>query len=326
MAIDLQPFEVIGGRTGQDVSTTGYRHFQYEYDARYFGELFGEDVPVPELTISYRILSRLESGETIEGRELQYTLPPLTMRILSLVPGSVIDIREIPPATLTAIDTRYFRASTLDVAGIAALILAGVMVIWITVGLLRQSRAQQVVTPRLVPNSVVLLAAARALGAVRRQRYADGWSSDLAVRALSALRIAGSIEMGQNVAQVEANPNGEPGVGQLAVRTPWPPRRSAWVSGSATPVTIRAEINRRKASGLGGTTQLDVLQRLIASVTATAYARNSDTESTTEALDEVINSGEHILRIRALEHLWIVRMTRTAFDLTAQLWRALWAH
>ena len=322
--IDLQPFEVVSGRAGQDVRTPGYRHFQYEYDVRYFGELFGEDIPVPELTIAYRVQSRLESGETIEGRELQYALPPLTVRILSLVQGSATDIREVPPATLAAIDARRFRASAFDIAGIALLILAAVTAVWAAAVLTRRPRAQQT-APRLAPDSAVLLAAARALGDVRRQRHAEGWSSRLAARALTALRIAGSLDSGRAVAQVEANPLGDPEHGRLAVRALWPPRRPVWVSGSATPVTLAEEIARREADGLRGTARLKELQRLITALTAAAYAREAGAAPEAEALDEAVDTGEAILRTLAREHLWIVRVARTAGSSAAHLGGRVWA-
>ena len=324
-AIDLQPFEVVGGRAGQDARTPGYRHFQYEYDVRYFGELFGEDIPVPELTITYRVQSRLESGETIEGRELQYALPPLAVRILSLVPGSVRDIRELPPDTFAAIDGRRFRASAFDITGIALLVLGGVVAVWAIAGLARRRGPRAAATPRLAPDTVVLLAAARALGDVRRERHAAGWSSSLAALALAAVRIGGTIETGGTLAQIEANPRGVPGDGRLAVRTPWPPRRPVWVSGSATPVTIADEIARREAAGLRGTTRLGELRRVTGALTTAAYARNTGVTPDAEALDEAIETGEAVLRTLAREHLWILRAARAAGESVTQFGRRAWA-
>ena len=84
--IDLTPFEVAGGRASGDLRSPGYRHFQYTYDVRYFGDRFGEDVPVPSLTVQYEIESRVEPGsEAVTGRRQDYVLPPIPVRIVSLV-------------------------------------------------------------------------------------------------------------------------------------------------------------------------------------------------------------------------------------------------
>ena len=323
--IDLQPFEVVGGQVGQEVRTPGYRHFQYEYDVRYFGELFGDDIPVPELTIDYRVQSRLESGETIEGRELQYALPPLAVRILSLVPGSTTDIRELPPATFAATDARRFRANAFDIAGLALLILGALAIVWVFAGLTRRRDTATAAVPRLVPDTTVLLAAANALAKVRRERHAGGWSSDLAARALTTLRIAGTVDTGGTLAQIEADSHGGPGDGRLSVRAVWPRRRSVWVSGSATPVTIEAEYLRRQARQLGGTARLEELQRLTATMTAATYARNPSAAPAAEALDDAVDGGERILRALAREHLRILRLARAAGESVIEVGRRAWA-
>jgi len=322
--VDLQPFEVVGGRVGQDVRTPSYRHFQYAYDVRYLGELFGTDIPVPELTITYRVQSRLESGEVIEGRELQYALPPLALRILSLVPDEAADIRELPPATFAAADARRFRARAYDLSGLALLILAGVTAIWALVGVARR-RTTRVVTTHLMPDTTVLLAAARHLDAVRRERNGERWSSALAARALAALRIAASVETSRLVAQVEADPLGHVGDGQLAVRAPWPSRRLVWVSGSATAATVASECARRDRVGERGTARLEELQRLVALTTTVAYAPDTEGAPEPEPLDAAVDAGEAILRTMAHEHLSVVRLARSVAESAAALGRRVWA-
>src|SRR5690348_3293353 len=52
-AIQLTPFEVVGGRRGDDVVAPPWRYVQYEYTLRLLGEgFFGQDVNVPPLTVT----------------------------------------------------------------------------------------------------------------------------------------------------------------------------------------------------------------------------------------------------------------------------------
>ena len=74
-AMQLPPFDVIGGSHGADLRTADHRFFQYQYRLRLVSEdLFGKDVELPELKISYRVRSRVD-GEAVEGRDLVYVLP-----------------------------------------------------------------------------------------------------------------------------------------------------------------------------------------------------------------------------------------------------------
>ena len=59
----------------------------------------------------------------MQGREQTYVLPPLSIRVASLVPESARHIRETSVPTLTAIGGREFRARLFR---LVALILFGV--------------------------------------------------------------------------------------------------------------------------------------------------------------------------------------------------------
>ena len=98
--IDVAPFEVLDGEHYEDIRTGPYRFFQYHYTLRVIDESsFGEDIEIPAIDITYRVERRVGDNPALVGRELRYVLPPEPVRVLSLVPDSVVDIRDFPPAT-----------------------------------------------------------------------------------------------------------------------------------------------------------------------------------------------------------------------------------
>src|SRR5258707_4744244 len=103
--VQFAPFEVTGGSHAADLRTDDRRFFQYEYKLRLLAEnLFGKDAQIPETKISYRVQSHTGQAaaagggngpkETIEGRDQTYLMPPMSVRVLSLVPADASDIRD----------------------------------------------------------------------------------------------------------------------------------------------------------------------------------------------------------------------------------------
>ena len=72
------------------MTTAGRRFMQYEYTLRLIAEdAFGADVADSRRCRSrYRIESRVQQDASVQGREQTYVLPPLTMRVASLVPST----------------------------------------------------------------------------------------------------------------------------------------------------------------------------------------------------------------------------------------------
>jgi len=66
-AMQLPPFEVIGGQREPDLRTDSRRFFQYQYTLRLISEeMFGKDAKIPSLQIAYHVESKVERGETVE--------------------------------------------------------------------------------------------------------------------------------------------------------------------------------------------------------------------------------------------------------------------
>ncbi|MGH9346621.1 MAG: hypothetical protein ACRD26_05070, partial [Vicinamibacterales bacterium] len=122
--VQLPPFEVMSGARAADLATAGRRFVQFEYRLRVIAEnVFASEVALPPLEIGYRVESRVAGGDSLAGRDLTYALPPLTLRVLSLVPDTAVDIREAPVATFAEIDEAGARGTLLRVAAGVALAL-----------------------------------------------------------------------------------------------------------------------------------------------------------------------------------------------------------
>jgi hypothetical protein len=234
--VQLQPFEVIGGSKAPDMVVPGKRFFQYEYQLRLINEgAFGADVDVPQLQISYRIESQVARGEAIQGRDLNYNLLPISIRLLSIVPEDTMDIREAPAAAFQAVEARESRAELLDLVGTVLFVLAGVVLLVMLVSLVRARRVRTTVERWRVPARAIASAAQSTLHEVQ-QGSRGGWDADLAGRALAAARVAASMVAGRSVGQSRAG-TVAPQDGQLLVKG-WFGRGGAIVSGSATPQNV----------------------------------------------------------------------------------------
>ena len=127
-ALHLVPFEIVDGRRFRDILNAPRRFFQYQYTMRLLGEeFFGKEVLLPRLQISYRVQNSLQGGAALAGRETQYSLVPVPIRVLSLVPAGASDIRDTPPDTFGDVEARLFRSNLLLILAGVAFVLAALM-------------------------------------------------------------------------------------------------------------------------------------------------------------------------------------------------------
>ena len=199
--VQLPPFEVQGGTHAGDLVTAGKRFIQYDYRMRLIAEdAFGADVAVPPLEITYRVESKVTGGDTVQGRELNYALPRASVKLISVVPGDTSDIREAPSAAFSTIEARDARADLFQTIAGVLFALAGVMVVMILIGMLRSKTKTAIETRLHLTPRAILRHAASELNDVQRAGR-GGWTPELAGRALSAARIAGSYASGRPVGQ-----------------------------------------------------------------------------------------------------------------------------
>ena len=130
-SIDVAPFEVLDGQRYADVRDESGRLFQFHYTLRVIGEDdFGVDVEIPALEFNYHIDRMLDASAVRPGRELTYVLPAEPIRILSLVPAQIEDIRDVGVETFGAAEARRFRANAaLLAAAVLGIVALGLLVV-----------------------------------------------------------------------------------------------------------------------------------------------------------------------------------------------------
>ena len=138
--------------------------------------LFGKDVVLPETKLTYRIQSRVSQKAAVEGRDQTYLLPPLSIRMLSLVPGDASDIRDASAETFADVDRRAFRANLFVVIGGVLFTLAGLVALLTLVRLILASRKPTAAADRLVSDGAILRGVGRELSTVQRERESGGWT------------------------------------------------------------------------------------------------------------------------------------------------------
>ena len=319
-ALQVPPFEVVSGTQAPDLRTRTHRYFQYEYQLRFIGEQIGGDLDVPGPTINYRVQSRVQGNDAVESRERQYVLPSTRVRIASLVPLSANDIHDELPETFRQIEDRRFRANVLRIVSWVLFAVGALVFLWALAALFGRRRKESSARRLLVPEAAVLAAAARELASVRRQRQVDGWTSDLAARALTPLRIAASYATGRPVAQTATRGQTPPGrlptpitstdrgltpsisSGQIVASSWFPRPRKVYVSGAGAPVEadlkVRPHTVRLDTPGLGDA---------IATLSAAAYGRTMPPDSD---LDEALDAGARGIRDVARRYTPWARLAR----------------
>ncbi len=314
--IQLPPLEVVGGSHPPDLRADDRRFFQYEYQLRLIGEdLFGKDLELPETKITYRVQTRV-SGAAVEGRELTYVLPPMALRVLSMVPTDATDIRDATTESFGDVDARVFRGNLLRTIGGILFVLAGFSLVPIVIRLATGGRSDRPATERLIGDSAVLGSVGRELSAVRRDRQGAGWTQPLASRLATALRIAAGYALAPPASQTPM-PSANSGLdGHLLVRTRWPRRRSAVVTSPVTPYTLAQE--RTSATGANGARRpsdaeaLEDLEIALGRVTTAQYGRETVINET--EMDEALETGARAARRLRLARLWPVQKV-------SRLWR-----
>jgi hypothetical protein len=307
-AVQLPPYEVTGGSQSDDVTTAARRFMQYEYTLRLIGDdVFGAEVPVPPLQVSYRIESKTQQDQAVQGREQTYILPPIPIRVASLVASTETHIREAPVPTLTAIGSRRARGTLLRTIGLIVMALSGLLLIVALVRNLQQRRATVAkVRSHLLSDSAVLAGVRRELQDVR-QAARSGWNDALAARALAATRVTASYAAGQPVAQRRiSNANGLDG--QLVLRRRFGLGSRVLVSGAAT-----ANDFAQPGNGNG-----EELRTALADFTAMRYGRAAANGQ--RDLDDAVERGLRATARVAAQHTLLAR-TVAAIRRSASDWR-----
>ena len=305
--VQLPPFEVIGGTHAGDLVTPGKRFFQYDYRMRLIAEdAFGNDVTIPPIEISYRIESRVQGGETAQGREQSYSLPRASVRLISLVPDDTSDIREAPASMFTGIENRESRANLLQTVASVLFGLAAVVALVMLIGMVRRKAPKDAVATARLGARPILGTVAKELNEVQRASR-GGWTPELVGRALAALRITGAYATARAVGQRPAKPGETPQEGVLVVRSFG--RGDVYVSGAATPETTALA---NAPAGLS-----DALRTL-------TRARFGRVENVDSMADEAVQTAMRVTReqqsANSLVKEWGRSFSASVVDLRKKVW------
>ena len=281
-ALHLTPFEIVGGQRFRDILNSPRKFFQYRYTMRVLGEeFFGKEVPLPRLQITYRVQNSLQGGAALQGREAQYSLVPVPIRVLSLVPPGTADIRDTPVETFGDVETRLFRSNLLLIVAGVAFVLAGLMALMLVARAAVKRRASAAPRHRTVAPITVLQAALRELGTVRGESQREGWSGELAGRAAAAMRLAGAVALSRPVSLKEVDRRTPPTEGQVAAFAGFGALRgkTTMLSAAVTPESAVSNGNAGPSTGSGAEGRTSELWRALSQslgvFTAARYARPS---------------------------------------------------
>jgi hypothetical protein len=299
-ALSLTPFEVVSGVSHDDVVVPPWRYIQREYAVRLLSDgFFGQDVTIPALTVTYNLQ---EKGTGSQGRDQQYILPALPMRILSLVPKSADDIRDASGQTFASIESRRFRASLATTTAWVSFAFAFVFGVFAIVRATGQLRAKTAGIVKPLPAASMLRASLKALARVKEDASQAGWTSDLSRRAAAALRIAGAVALKRPVSQSVVGPDATEREGQLTVYSGWPRRRRVLLSAATTSRTIATAMNNGHGPSAQTRANLQSISEALGVLSTAGYGRQTkeDSSALDSALDE---STQAVRRIRSTT-LW----------------------
>ena len=324
-AMQLPPFEVIGGQRSPDLRGDQRRFFQYQYKLRIINEeLFGRDAKIPSVQINYHLEDRVARGESVRGRDRTYILPTESVRVLSLVPSDASDIRDTPSWTFDDIETQRFRARVLFVAAGVLFAAAAFVVVVALVRLVRQYREEGGAGRRLLSESAIVGGVGRELSTVQRLTEREGWSHELAGRAAAALRVAGSVALSNRAGQMAAGVGVNGHEGQLLMRGGLFRGRKIWVSGAATSSALARQLAAVNGeASIGHQLCLEKLQAALACFTAAQFGRDDSLDEA--ALGKSLTDGFTAVRRLRFETRWVVKKLRGAAQFAAELGNRAWS-
>jgi hypothetical protein len=309
-AIQLNPFEVVGGSHPPDLRSGQRRFFQYEYVARIINpDVIGQDVPLPNLIVHYRVNSRLPGNAAMQGRDLSYLLPAHTVRVLSLVPADASDIRDASGASFGRVESLGARAGVFEIAAITLVALGSLMTVVSLVTLARGARKRKTTGEKVLPPWRVVRTAHAELAAVGRDADAQGWNDALIGRALAATRVTAAAVVGKVVSQAKASPEMETEEGRIVaaapeiVRTLRLARGAVTLSSAITAQDVRRTLDRLPANTPAARRQqLETLADSLATFTAGLYG--PATERDRSALDAALAAATSVCSRLRTELIW----------------------
>ena len=315
-AVQLSPFEVVGGTRHDDIVAPPWRYFQFDYKLRLIDDdAFGEDEDIPSLSVTYNMQSDVPGAAP--GRDQMYNLPDLPVRILSLVPKKATDIRDSVQESFAAPKARLVRATGEFIAAGILFGLSVLMLAFAVVHVVRRKRERAPVHAAALSDTRLMRACLQEISRLRSDVIRNGWTPERAASALTVLRIGTAVAIGRPVSQSPVDMNAPAHEGQLSVRKGILKRERIAVS---APITSDS-IERYRMNGNGRVTNIrtkamiDDLGKSLVALSALRYSRNgsADTSALNRSLENACAAMKHLL----IATLWPMR---TADMLRASIW------
>ena len=301
-SIQMAPFEILGGSHPEDAHRLQRRFFQYHYQLRLISaDAIGRDVNVPALAIPYRVHTRVGPAAALEGRDLNYLMPTLPIKVLSLVPKEAIDIRDGSDASLGAVESLRFRSSLFQILAIALGAMAAVMVAIGLIPLARGARQAGVIESDRLPDRAVASHAARALADAQAAAAVAGWTDEAVARALASLRVIAALAIRQPVSEKVLAATAPVPEGRLAVSHGRVRTRRASVSSPVTAADVAVFASKLDDSvSLMHRHHLAGLQSALTDLTAALYRQTPARDAATlnEAVRHALEVASNLQRER----------------------------
>jgi hypothetical protein len=323
-ALALPPYQVKGGARfkefnrvlpGPDGPVT-FRHVQYAYRVTLLGEgFFGKDVPLPPLDIRYHIDLVTNKDIVAPGKERTYALPPLPMRIQSLVPRAVNVIRDAGNETFGDIERRRKSAIIAFIAAGIFLLLPLAVMLPILVRAIH-GRRESVANSMVFGERDLLRRLAVELDRVEKKCRTATWDDAAVGSALAVFRVAGALAIGRRIAQAPVALETCGREGHLEFRKGFWPRTKVLVSASLTPEEMAKELAGANWQGIGKARRKALLEethRAFAALNDARYA-TAGNPAVREALDGALKKETVLLRALRRDRYPVVRMARTVAD------------
>ncbi|MGE0816853.1 MAG: hypothetical protein AB7O28_19375 [Vicinamibacterales bacterium] len=311
-AVQMAPWEIVGGTHPADIRAGSRRIFQYVYQLRMLEPTaIGRDVRLPPLLIPYRVESRMGADTAMSGRDLTQLMPQTPIRIVGQVPGEASDIRDGSAASLGEIAALRFRADAYRTTGTVLAALAGVSVVAALVPLAGRVRRARVGAPGLASDRAVLLWAAARLDQLARAG-AGGWSADAVRDAHATARLVAGVRLGRGVRQRRLSRGEAAPEGRLVVPHGLRRTRSA-VTASATAGDVARAVDALGADASAATrASLERLRDALDVLARAQFTRDAAADGTPAGLDEAVRAAGDVARETARERLLAWRPWRRA--------------
>jgi len=307
-AIQMAPFEILGGSHPADAHRLQRKFLQYHYQLRLISaDAIGRDVNVPALAIPYRVHTRVGPAAALEGRDLDYLMPALPIKVLSLVPKEAIDIRDGSDASLGAVESLRFRSSLFQILAVALGAIAAVMAVMALMPLARGARKAGVIESDRLPDRAVASHAARVLADIQAATAGDGWTDDAVARALASVRVIAALAIRRPVSEKVLAATAPVPEGRLAVSHGRVRTRRASVSSPVTAADVAVfGATQDAAASLAHRQHLEGLQSALADLTAALYQQTPvrDAATLSEAVRHALGVASDLRHDRNAWSTW----------------------